>query len=268
MAAGRAAFCGGSPWMADPSRFVGRVGVSAPFLISRCPGSVFSSLVRIKPHQSWTIRLHVLVRESSAPLPKSSEANSPINEAGRIYEQPDRLRGSKWATFSQGLRPRARRLLCNRIAIDQAPLRRRNSTTAKEINRATWDREQRKAETQGRRAGPKIWPKSPPFPDTGKDGPPKSVNLQKSLRHPRESEGDSGRAGPEVGGGEGTPEESPPAGRVTDETDYLRLADHSLGVCPITRTPLGNTSRLMARGGCWVCACLLIMVARPRRPKG
>jgi hypothetical protein len=38
---------------------------------------------------------------------------------------------------------------------------------------------------------------------------------------------------------------------VTDETDYLRLADHSLGVCPITRTPLGNTARLMARGGCW-----------------
>jgi hypothetical protein len=27
----------------------------------------------------------------------------------------------------------------------------------------------------------------------------------------------------EVGGGEGTAEESPPAGRVTDETDYFRL---------------------------------------------
>jgi hypothetical protein len=38
---------------------------------------------------------------------------------------------------------------------------------------------------------------------------------------------DSGRAGSEVGGGEGTAEESPPAGRVTDETDYFRLADNS-----------------------------------------
>ena len=102
---------------------------------------------------------------------------------------PIGLRRSKWATFSQGLRPRARRLLCNRTAIDPAPLRRRNSSAAKEINRTTYDREQRKAETQSRRAGPKIWPKSPPFPycKTGKDGPPKSVNLQKSLRHPPNS---------------------------------------------------------------------------------
>jgi hypothetical protein len=42
----------------------------------------------------------------------------------------------------------------------------------------------------------------------------------------RASAGDSGRAGSEVGSGEGTAEESPPAGRVTDETDYLRLADY------------------------------------------
>ena len=34
-------------------------------------------------------------------------------------------------------------------------------------------------------------------------------------------------AGPEIGGGEGTAEESPPAGRVTDETDYFRIVDHS-----------------------------------------
>src|SRR5450759_1390221 len=39
------------------------------------------------------------------------------------------------------------------------------------------------------------------------------------------SAGGSGRAGWEIGGGEGTAEESPPAGRVTDKTDYFRLAD-------------------------------------------
>ncbi len=31
--------------------------------------------------------------------------------------------------------------------------------------------------------------------------------------------------GSEVGSGEGTAEESPPAGRVTDERDYIRFAD-------------------------------------------
>jgi hypothetical protein len=41
----------------------------------------------------------------------------------------------------------------------------------------------------------------------------------------RASAGDSGRAGSEVGRGEETAEESPPAGGVTDETDYFRLAD-------------------------------------------
>jgi len=45
----------------------------------------------------------------------------------------------------------------------------------------------------------------------------------------RASAGDSGRPGSEIGGGEGTAEESPPAGRVTDETDYFRLADHPSG---------------------------------------
>jgi hypothetical protein len=35
----------------------------------------------------------------------------------------------------------------------------------------------------------------------------------------------SGRPGSEVGGGEGTAEEPPPAGRVTDEADYFRFAD-------------------------------------------
>jgi len=73
--AGGAAFSGGLPRAADPSRLVGRVGSSALFLISRCPGSAFSSLVRFKPHQSSTIRRHVLVRERSAPLPKSSQAD-------------------------------------------------------------------------------------------------------------------------------------------------------------------------------------------------
>jgi hypothetical protein len=42
----------------------------------------------------------------------------------------------------------------------------------------------------------------------------------------RASAGDSGRAGSKVGSSEGTAEESPPAGRVTDETDYFRFADH------------------------------------------
>jgi len=41
----------------------------------------------------------------------------------------------------------------------------------------------------------------------------------------RASAGDSGRAGSEVGGGAATAEESPPAGRVTDETNYFRIAD-------------------------------------------
>jgi hypothetical protein len=43
----------------------------------------------------------------------------------------------------------------------------------------------------------------------------------------RASAGDSCRARSEVGGGEGTAEESPPAGRVTDETDYFRFADNT-----------------------------------------
>ena len=41
------------------------------------------------------------------------------------------------------------------------------------------------------------------------------------------SAGDSGRQGSEIGGGEGTAEEAPPAGRLTDETDYFPLADDS-----------------------------------------
>ena len=42
----------------------------------------------------------------------------------------------------------------------------------------------------------------------------------------RASAGDSGRAGSEAGGGAATAAESPPAGRVTDETDYFRFADN------------------------------------------
>jgi hypothetical protein len=41
----------------------------------------------------------------------------------------------------------------------------------------------------------------------------------------RVSARDSGRAGSEIGGSQGTAEESPSAGRVTDETDYFRLVD-------------------------------------------
>jgi hypothetical protein len=36
--------------------------------------------------------------------------------------------------------------------------------------------------------------------------------------------------GSEVGSGERTAEESPPAGRVTDETAYFRFADHTPGI--------------------------------------
>src|SRR6266436_5020939 len=48
---------------------------------------------------------------------------------------------------------------------------------------------------------------------------------------------DSGPAGSEIGGSEGTAEESPPAGRVTNETDYFGVADHP-GV--IGRASTGN----------------------------
>jgi hypothetical protein len=41
----------------------------------------------------------------------------------------------------------------------------------------------------------------------------------------RASAGDSGRLGSEFGGGKETVEESPPAGRVTDETDYFLFPD-------------------------------------------
>jgi hypothetical protein len=41
--------------------------------------------------------------------------------------------------------------------------------------------------------------------------------------------GDSGQPGSEIGSGERTPEESPPAGRVIDETDYFRVADNIAG---------------------------------------
>jgi Integrase core domain len=45
----------------------------------------------------------------------------------------------------------------------------------------------------------------------------------------RASARDSGRAGSEVGSGKATAEESSPAGRLTDETYYLRFANHSPG---------------------------------------
>ena len=41
---------------------------------------------------------------------------------------------------------------------------------------------------------------------------------ESGLHARRASAGDSGRAGSEIGSCEGTAEESPPAGRVTDET--------------------------------------------------
>jgi hypothetical protein len=50
--------------------------------------------------------------------------------------------------------------------------------------------------------------------------------------------GDSGRPGSEIGSSERTPEESPPAGRVTDEREYLRVADktaHPFGLAFVIR---------------------------------
>ncbi len=63
-----------------------------------------------------------------------------------------------------------------------------------------------------------------PFPAAWLPSDPRSER-RSSARTPIASAGDSGRPGSEIGGGEGTAEESPPAGRVTDETDYFRLAD-------------------------------------------
>jgi hypothetical protein len=54
-----------------------------------------------------------------------------------------------------------------------------------------------------------------------------SPSTDSADRHARRAPaGDSGRPGSETGGGEGTAEESPPEGGVTDETDYFRCADY------------------------------------------
>jgi len=53
------------------------------------------------------------------------------------YEDgPITARGSKWAAFSQELRPRAGRLLCNRIAIGLRPYGDGTATSGEEGNRA------------------------------------------------------------------------------------------------------------------------------------
>ena len=65
----------------------------------------------------------------------------------------------------------------------------------------------------------------------------------------RASAGDSGRAGSQVGSGEGTAEELPPAGRVTDETDYFRLADNSRVVA---RNPFRGRIRDVAWNANWM----------------
>jgi putative transposase len=59
----------------------------------------------------------------------------------------------------------------------------------------------------------------------------------------RASAGDSRRAGSEVGGGEGTAEESPPAGRVTDEMDYFRFADNTPGSSNNSCLGVGSSER-------------------------
>jgi hypothetical protein len=53
-----------------------------------------------------------------------------------------------------------------------------------------------------------------------------------------------------MGGGEGTAEESLPAGRVTDGTDYFRLADDPPGIAVFTagqelpRSPFADSFRV------------------------
>jgi hypothetical protein len=45
-----------------------------------------------------------------------------------------------------------------------------------------------------------------------------------------------GRTGSELGGGEATAEESPPAGRLTDETDYYKLGEDTKGYVGMAAT--------------------------------
>jgi hypothetical protein len=52
-------------------------------------------------------------------------------------------------------------------------------------------------------------------------------------------------AGSEVGRGEGTAEESPPAGGVMDETDCSRLADNA-ELTPAARPSIYSTKRIAA----------------------
>ena len=62
--AGGAAFSDGLPWVPDPSRFLGRVGVPVPSSIFLSPASVLCSFSRrIDPHQSTLHRIHMHVFE-------------------------------------------------------------------------------------------------------------------------------------------------------------------------------------------------------------
>src|SRR4029077_18888840 len=68
--------------------------------------------------------------------------------------------------------------------------------------------------------------------------------LNHAGRHARPaSAGDSGRAGSEIGGGKGTAEGEPPAGRLPDETDYVRFADPTSGppAVPAASLRLGSS---------------------------
>src|ERR1700677_2946621 len=56
-------------------------------------------------------------------------------------------------------------------------------------------------------------------------------------------------SGPEIRGSDGTAEESPPAGRVTDETDCFRLADYSgVNGMAISMSGLGGISSVCDTG--------------------
>jgi len=77
--------------------------------------------------------------------------------------------------------------------------------------------------------GSKLWHLKYRFADKEKRlafGPYPTVTLVMAREQQTEA-GDSGRPGSEIEGGEETPEESPPAGRVTIETYYFRLAGDS-----------------------------------------
>jgi hypothetical protein len=73
------------------------------------------------------------------------------------------------------------------------------------------------------------------------------------------SAGGSGRPGSEIGGGEAALEESPPAGYVTDETDYYRKTQE-----PLQSSAIVGAVAIVARLIFSVPLCLLTCLGRYR----